>query len=171
VHSPNIAIDAALFDVDGSCCDVNFDRATWPGIRSLVERTRPEFGDVRVGSTSHDADDLQLVDVNVAFDLVERTGGFVQIVLDGGVSVLRHLQIFASCGPGEPPSVELSFFPQDVVPRPNPQGPFVAWMDAIANTLGATCYLVRYEGVSWGFGDVSPQAGVFLVRRLSMENT
>lgn len=157
-------VDTALLDVDGSCRDINFDRATWPGVRSLIDQSREEFENVRVGCTSHDSDEEQIADVNAALSLVERSGGYCQILFDGGSNVLRHLQVFASSAPGESLFVELTFFPQDVLPRPSPQGPFVAWVDAASNILGATRYFVRYENASWKFGDLSPHAGVFLVR-------
>ena len=158
------AIDAALLDVDGSCRDMNFDRATWPGVRSLIDRARREFGDVRVGFTSHGTDEVQVADVEVALDLVEQRGGCVQLLLNHGSSVLRHLQIFASSAPGEPLFVELSFFPQDVLPQVDPHVPFGAWADSVSNVLGATRYFVRYENASWTFGDVGAGSGVFLVR-------
>lgn len=164
VPSSTSAIDVALLDVDGSCRDINFDRATWLGIRSLIDQVRGEFGDVRLGSTSLDTDEVQVADLNVALDTVERQGGHLQILFNSGVNIVRHLQVFASAAPQEPPFVELSFFPEDVLPRPNPGPPFVSWADAVSNTLGATRYFVRYENASWTFGDVTPHSGVFLVR-------
>jgi len=163
MDTPSIAIDAALLDVDGSCRDMNFDRATWAGVRSLLDQARREFGDVRVGCTSHDTNEVQVEDVQGAIDLVEREGGCVQLLLDGGSSVLTNLQIFASCAPSEPLFVELSFFPEDVIPKLSPHAGFIAWADAISKILGATRYFVRYENASWTFG-VGAQSGVFLVR-------
>ena len=164
MDAPTTAIDSALLDVDGSCRDMNFDRATWHGVRSLIRQVAADFEDMRVGSTSLDSPGVQVADVNVAVDLVEQNGGFLQILLNGGTNIVRHLQVFASAVPEGPPWVELSFFPEDVLPKPSPEGPFIGWADAVSNTLGASRYFVRYENASWTFGDLTPTAGVFLVR-------
>jgi hypothetical protein len=75
-------VEDALLDVDGSCRDLNVDQSTWTGIRTLVDQLRRDFGNVTVGSTSHDTDDTQIGSIDQALDLVQSRGGSVQILLN-----------------------------------------------------------------------------------------
>jgi len=87
VDAPSTSIDAALVDFDGSCRDMNFDRATWTGLRSLIDQVRREFTDVQVGSTSHDSDEVQVADMNVALDVrrLERPTAVSATLADGSL--------------------------------------------------------------------------------------
>jgi hypothetical protein len=59
--------------------------------------------------------------------------------------------------------VELTFFPDDVIPGPFLRRNFIEWAQQMQTHLGARRYYTRYENASWQFGDTGAQSGVFLV--------
>jgi hypothetical protein len=157
-------VEGALLDVDGSCRDLNVDRASWVGIRTLVDKLRADFETVTVGSASDGIDESSAVTVGQALNTVESRGGYVQLLFKGGSNILTHLQIFVAVGVDEPLFLEVTFFPQDLRPKTALFDAFTSWASDLCETVGGTRYFVRYESASWQFGDAGPNSGVFLVQ-------
>jgi len=157
----NEDIETCLLERDGSARDMNFEAPTWPGLWDALRELRAEFSTARIGLTSDDTDSVRADDIESALQRVQVRGGAVQILLAGGHQLLSHLQLFVTDEAGASPFVELTFFPQDVLPRPGLEERFTTWLRGMQRTLGATRVYARYENASWRFGDVAFGSGVF----------
>jgi len=85
------------------------------------------------------------------------------LIFNAGVGLIRNLQVFICSEEDGSPFVELTFFPDDVVPGPFLRRNFIGWAQRMQTHLRARRYFARYENASWRFGDTGAQSGVFLV--------
>lgn len=150
-------IRECLLDQDGSCRDVNFESPTWPGVFCLVSQLEAQFARVSLGtSTVAEFHDATSTVANIQGD-----GGHAQLLFRDGTGVLTELQLFVSVEENGDPFVELTFFPQDVMPIQSLSDAFVIWVRSVREALCSRRAFARYENMSWKFGDIN--AEVFLV--------
>lgn len=156
-------VAASLLDVDGFCRDLNFERPTWAGVGDLIGYLDNSFQDVSATDLNGDV----LAEVNPESVLsAARESGSAHVILDGGSSLVKHLQIFVVREADGSPFVELTFFPDDLKATQDIRTDFLNWADNLRACLKARRYYARYENASWRFGDVSEDSGVFLVSDL-----
>jgi hypothetical protein len=156
-------LEAGLLERDGAGRDLNFENPTWWGVRRLSEALRVQFESTTVGSTTADTELLQVTDPTEALERVYRDGGYAQILFAHGRVFVSDLQPFVASDANSPPFVELTFFPEDVIPDVALAATFVDWLASLQQALHADRAFARYESVSWEFGNTAFGSGVFLV--------
>jgi hypothetical protein len=148
-----------LLDQDGSCRDINFETPTWPGAFRLVGQLEAQFARVCLGTSTF----TEFQDASTAMSRVQRDRGHAQLLFREGNGLLAELQLFVSVEKDGTPFVEITFFPQDVIPVPSLSDAFITWVRDVRKALCSCCSFVRYENASWTFGDIGPNSGVFIV--------
>jgi hypothetical protein len=147
----------SLLDTDGSCRDINFGGLSWSGAAAILDWLITRSLSVLV-----DCQDDNPVESSVTGELLCKTAGrlgFCRLVLKDTDSLFSHLQTYLGADNGTP-FLEVSFFPDDLILDRYSIDRFVGFLDNLAEIGGATQYFVRYENVSWRFGDTSENSGV-----------
>jgi hypothetical protein len=87
-------IATSVLDRDGSCRDLNFEGATWEGVRGLLEYALGRFAE----HEATDAEGRAPADTSApGLVMSARTSGSIHLVLkDRGSELVRHLQVCVS---------------------------------------------------------------------------
>ena len=149
-----------LLDRDGSFRDMNFEGATWEGVRKLIESLQAQFASIDL-PVLNDQDQPKVLN---AEELVTdaRGGKYFILNCDRGTGIVIYLHVFVSDSEIGP-HVEFTFAPYNLRWKNDLRKEFLNWADEMRDALQARRYFVRYESVSWTFGDTGENSGVFYV--------
>lgn len=148
-------IEEQLLDVDGSCRDINFPDTDYSKAIALLKLI-VSFSDLE---SAFDKEGQEL-----SIEGIERN--LLSIRQDAIIScwkckgIISHIQLFFSWIKRAEVFVELTFFPDDVDKINFSIHKFLNWLRPILLALDTDEYFVRYENVSWKYGDTSEYAGV-----------
>ena len=148
-------IEEQLLDVDGSCRDVNFPDVDHSQAIELVKYIQSfSVLDNAIDPEGHQLS-VEEVEKSLSFSSSETIVSYWRC--EGLVS---QVQLFFSWSNPSGVYVELTFFPNDIVHDLFSLREFLDWLKPILIALETNEYYVRYENVSWEYGDVSRTSGV-----------
>lgn len=145
--------------MDGSCRDVNFTPLTLGDCHTIVGRI---FSQSQSGTaTDGNGDQIEL---NASsFVSVGASTAHARVALENVADLFTHFQCFVCVDTGGP-FLELTFFPDDVVPEGDPLIAVIQFLRNICVGTTVTEYFVRFENASWSFGDTAAGSGVIFTR-------
>lgn len=147
--------EAQLIDVDGSCRDVNFPDVNSADAIALIKSVQ-RFCALRDASDS-EGKELSPSDI---FERLSASGSQTIVSYWMCQGLISQIQLFFSWQESSKIFVELTFFPQDVDRGAYSLRSFLDWLRPFLVALNESAYYVRYENVSWEFGDTSDTSGV-----------
>lgn len=149
---------AQLLDCDGSCRDINFDRLDWHGAVAMVESLLSESSNPT--ATDGDGRSLDMADIGAAgICRCAQNTSSCHLMLTDVAQLFHSLQVFVCPDDDGSPFVELSFFPDDVLPTFTSQT-LIDKVIQLATVGHANDFFVRYENASWEFGTTGEGTGV-----------
>ncbi|MBK8208501.1 MAG: hypothetical protein IPK87_17185 [Planctomycetes bacterium] len=150
-------IEMSLRDNDGSCRDINFLAPSWDGLAELLTELTQTFA----VSSAEDHNGSVIAQVQSEALVGAARAGHVRMLLKSGNSLFKTLQVYSGAGRDGTPFIEMSFFPEDLIPTADLAPIFVQWVESMRTRVHASEYYVRYENASWRLGDIGPRSGVF----------
>lgn len=153
------AVENALLDYEeGLGREVNFVSPTWNGVAQFLKNLERQFKVL----PAFDADGNSLKAPLWETATSSARGSDVIILrYEGGVEIITDILVSIWREDEGSPSVEITFFPNDVLRSVDLGEKFIAWIEEMQKHLQACGYFCRYENVSWRFGDAAPGTGVF----------
>ena len=155
--------ESNLLDEDGTCRDLNFEGGDREDLARLVDLLLASFDLLE----SKDLEGEPLAEpLGKSLVAAVAAGSSAHLVFHRGRDFLSRVQLSADGDEPASPGVEITFFPDELVPRDNLGRDFLAWARDLARALGARRFFVRYEDGSWRLKDPSTHGSAFWISEL-----
>ena len=153
-------IESQIVDIDGSCRDVNFPDSAMGKAIDLINYIE-SFSTLRSASNA-EGGELTTKEIK---SLISSSA--TQTISSGWEchGLISQIQIFLNWVEIDEIFIELTFFPNDVNEKAYSLEAFKAWLKPFLVALNTDTYFVRYENVSWKYGDTSKDSGVIFTNK------
>jgi len=150
-------IEEQIIDIDGSCRDINFPKVDRFNAIALINWI-DSFSTLEKATDSQ-GHELSVEDIKKHFSLSSHDGETI-ISYWRSDGLISRLQLFFIWQKRSEIFIELTFFPEDIDKKIFNIKEFLKWLKPILLALNTNEYYVRYQNISWKYGDTSESSGV-----------